>query len=459
VTRKNAALQRIIKAILAKLREEGTEAAALAVAAANGGCAACGDCEMSPPGSRSTSPAPLLTLLCMQTLDEAAGSGRCSPLSRGASPGVGLEPCAEDPDAAQESAACQGELSAVQHACSASGCGEHQQMQSAGQPQAAGCGGDGDGAGRQAAVCQLAERVAALDEELKAARMELAAATALVPAAPASSPPRQQPPGGSKPTGSLQLGPVKPPRARGPGGRAAGVKGAAAASGGGGMGCALDNGVAAFVLFAVSRLRREDSRALKQARAPPLGGPGKAASCESAAHPRGLEPHVGIGGGGGGGRAAAPEETAGVQQCQGTPGAAAEWLAETLLDLLHAYDAQQTVAFGGLRLTPEGSTAALQQLEVAAAAGAQQPQQARLNGAAVGGPSPPRPGGRGPLLAVGARILQELGPGEGALPVPSVEEILSTVAAEAKALSRGPTPESGGPRCAAGRGPLPPRRV
>jgi hypothetical protein len=359
MSRKNTALQRIIKAILAKLREEGTQAAALAVATAGGSSVGYGGCASPLPQGAG--------LLCMQALEEGA-SGRSSPLSRAVSPGAGLEPLAEDSARA-----------------GAPGAPQRQPLQGGGadwfepKPSAQALRGNGGGgAGRAAAapvVCKLAERVCALEEELEAARQALASAAGVTlthsPQAPAPAPARAS-------------------GARGRGGRGAskaGGRGGGGGSGSGSVACALENGVAAFVLHAVSQLRRQAQPQAAGARSAPQEGRLDAA--------------------------------------------AAETLARALLDLLHSYSAQTAAAFSGFGVDPSKE-------EGAGGAGAVVTAPAPV-------PSPaPAPGAaREGLLAGPAGGL--LGAGEEcALPLPSVEEILMASAAEAKAASRRGTPEPHG---------------
>ncbi|GBF97785.1 hypothetical protein Rsub_10210 [Raphidocelis subcapitata] len=349
VARKNAALQRIIKAILAKLREDGGESAALAaaVAASGGGGGGGGGGGFGPPSA-------------------ALGLGAVED-EPGEQPEDGGELAAAPAEAEGQRAPAQPDISRA---------------------------GSGGAAAAEGLVGALAERVAALGDELEAARQALAAAAGLVVAAPASN----EGSGGGAAARSARSQPRRP-RAR---------QGAAAASAGergGSVSAALEDGVAAFVLFAVQQLRR----------APPP------------------PPHT--------------ELDWGAAADEGGRAPASEQLARALLDLLHSYSREQVAAFRGLRApapphadapglgsggaggeAAEGGDGAPGSPAAAAASGA----HARGAAAGVAAPAPaPAPAYAGPHRTT-------LDPGRAPIaPLPGIEELLTAAASEARASSEG----------------------
>ncbi|KAI8470963.1 MAG: hypothetical protein J3K34DRAFT_508062 [Monoraphidium minutum] len=444
VARKNAALQKIFKAILGKLREEGTGAAAAIVAAAAGSCGGGGP-GAAPHAAFAEEAAAGAWQEEQQQREGCAApwevEGPGDPQQAAAGGGVesaGLEDSGGAAGGAAEAAGAAAELEAAAAERALS------RIESLTPPlvgdDAAGGAAGGAGAaasargalpgrarGPGAVVVDLSERVAALQSELDAARQALAdaaglAATAPVPApAPAPAPvPRR--------SASPAAGAPPSPGKRGPAPRAS----AGGASAGGGARCAtgvapaLADGAAAFALFAVQQLR---------------GARPPAAAADAAGE---------AGGGAGGG--------------------AAEWLAQHLLELLHSYDPEQTAPFRGLQ-RPSTAQAAQeqpqqqgtappleQQREAAAAVAAAPPSPSAARGLPQRGraPSPLAPmaapcSGGGLLQLQLPALLGSPhacgtggGGGGGGAPgaeAPSVEQLLIAVMSDVRPWGRQLTPE------------------
>jgi len=292
-------------------------------------------------------------------------------------------------------------------------------------------------------VTELVNRVAALQDELEATQQALAAATGLlVIAAPAPS--AQAAATVSKGRG----GQLVQQRSRSPLKRPAG---------GGqqqqpqhvGMSAALGDGVASFVLFAVQQLRHAPVRPQR----------GTTDLLPSSAE----QPGDGMDGGDeqlgvefGGTLDAAPQPPA-TAAAATLDGATAEWLAQVLLDLLHAYEPEQTAAFGGLGKPaaahqpamikpqqqgfgggggPEGLEAQ-QQIELMTGEGRGESARACVGG--YGSPSA--------VLQLSRQQQMAGGSAAAAQQLPSVERLLEAVAAEARAnRGRSTTPEPHTPK-------------
>jgi hypothetical protein len=345
MARKNAALQRIIKAILAKLREDGGECAALAAAVAGGG----GGGGLGPPSARLGV--------------EAAEDG---------------PPEQQAGDEPSQDAKCDGDGG--------------QQAASQRRPST----GSGGAAAADQLAGALAERVVALTDELEAARQALAAAAGLSVAAPASADggcagERQRNRGGA---------PARP-QPRSSRARQGKVTTTVAERGGGGTAAALEDGVAAFVLFAVQQLRR----ALPESRSE--------WSCGAIA--------------------------------DGAGAPVSEQLARMLLELLHSYSREQTEPFRGLRMPP-----AAEGLEHGA-------MDAPQGGDSVPGSVPGSPaaagnastaaagypfGGPAATTAYAGPSRATLDPGPAPLaPLPGIEELLTAAESEARAGSGRGSPQ------------------
>lgn len=487
VARKNAALQHIIRAILSKLREEGTGAAAAIVAAAGGagagccgpclaggagacaGAVACGGWGLQPggsgpgvprvagggPGGSCLGAGPALEPTPEEERDaagaadgggavagieppEAAASGQEAPAEGGA-PGEGgragaVAGAAEE----REAAAAERMLERIKSlGCSAVHGAGGDEWDTGGA--AAGGGGEcgargaagGEGPGRLAA--ELAERVAALQDELDAARQALAAAAGLDVAAPPLQPP---------PAAAASLAPRSPKRPSGPG---APPRASCA-----GVARALDDGVAPFVLFAVQQLR--SGRPAPPAVLPAAAGQAWGGDCDEAA----------------------------------ARGGAGEWLAQQLLELLHTYDPAHTAPFRGLARPSNAAEALAEDLDVPArgqgqgqvdgggpgsplgaasgrtrAASVQQPPPAAAgalgsrnrtpHGCGALGSAPPQlqlpplPLQLPPASPAAGGALAEAAPGcsgGSGGGVPSVEVLLTAVMSDVRAWGRAPTPEA-----------------
>ncbi len=430
VARKNAALQRIIKAILAKLREEGTEAAALAVVAAGGGPTGAASHRSSAPAAFAAAAAscdgcgggPLGPGAVAEERRGREGQGAGGPLGL---PSLADLSSADHAAMAAPAAAAAGEGASFQREVTgdAGVRGPWQRDAAAAGAPAGGGGGRGDrGDSRPSSergpagrvVSELAERVALLQDELEATRQALAAAAGLVVAAPAAA-------GGADGGGraAKQAGRTAAAAA---GARAASPSKRLAASpqrqqqvqSGRGVSPALEDGVAAFVLFAVQRLRHTPLQQQHQSDALPSANGGA----------EGGDLMEGSG-----------EEGAGY--CGQPQQAGAEQLAQMLLDLLHAYEPEQTADFTGMSKPPsaagahqlppgtdgavqvERSGGRLQSPEAAAGDGGKQARLAGASGEALSGVQQLR------------RCLAQ--PPAEPSAIPGVDQLLAAVAAEEKA--------------------------